>query len=75
MLQTFVRQKEVYYLFLLKNRVMLHSVIQLLYLDLNIIFECRHYFTFKKFFFSSGKIDGLVTTILCQPFGIVKRRV
>ena len=54
--------------FFLKSRVMLHLPKQCLYLDSNIIFECRHYFTFKNFSFTWGKIDEHVTTILCLGF-------
>ena len=57
--------------FFLKNRVMLHLAMQCLYLDSNMIFECRHYFTFKKFCFTWGKIDEHVTTILTSVFKLL----
>ena len=51
---------------------MLQLAIQWLYLDSNIIFECRSYFTFKTFYSTLRKIDEHFTTILCQRFEIVK---
>ena len=71
MLQTFVRQKEVCCLFFLKNRVMLHLAMQCLYLDSNIIFEFRHYFTFKKFCFTWGKIDEMSRLSFASVFKLL----